>query len=254
MTREVQEAPKQVQKLEGAGPSSADYTLTDFRNARSFHRGVAGSADAYLPVMEAPNDLRPLTKEEQVAKDVDNAARQYGKLFDRVKPGADPKEGLTAKDLEALSKQNLNPQEKAALAFLQKNFDALNTKWAGGNYNPARESAVTLTSLLDYGSRAEATGKTEISRDGRRAEAANPQNRPVANDNYDPRRADWGDRPNPGNIKVKDGWGWNDVALESLKKQGIPYSYEVMNQERERLQRLNPDKAKMLHPKHDIVM
>jgi len=190
--------------------------------------------DGQLPPMSVINNIVDNQTRRVATQEAQNAERQLPTLIDMAGPDAQRRGGVTKEELDRLQyDRRLNPDQQRAAKYLRDNYDELETGgWRGS-------SKITPRSLKENADEA-----TNV--DPRRVEQARRQ------DEEAQRRFRESERK--GNeVEVGKGWGWYRVAEEALKKQGQdrPSPQDIVR-ETERLQKLNPDKVKMLHP-HDKI-
>jgi hypothetical protein len=155
-----------------------------------------------------------------------NADRRLPGLMER----AGKKDGLTDKDLEKLAADDkLTPEEKRAVKFMRDNYETLQT--GGWRF----DDKITPDSFKEN-----AKDATKV--DAKRTGDAARELEDVL-------------RKKPTEVEVKAGWGWYRIAEESLHKQGSgkPNPQDIIR-ETERLQKLNPDKVRMVHPGDKIKL
>jgi hypothetical protein len=242
-----------IEQFEGAVPSRStsiqyDSVLSDMQSYQTisdrYRQQAPVSPDVELMLRKVPMTDSSIRAENQQMRsaEVDNARSQLESLRERA--GQRSRDGLNREELTALSRRtDLNENQRRAVNFMLDNYDAL--KRSSSPLGLHRE-AITGDSLTTNRDKAYVPPKPEH----RQADA-----REVAEALDKAERKDRRGAPRearPDDVVVKDGWGWWQVTREYMRVNGIPYTEQAWRREQARLQKLNPDKVDMLHPKDRI--
>lgn len=230
-------------------PSGVQYHQLDMRDysaARAYSQ-TAPSVDAILGRVSLSDEGAAGLAKDMRDGQIDTARQHFQELQKRA--GATGQAGLTKDQLDKVLADPKTPAElRASAKFLHANWDALNTSWVSGpdrqitpySLNAYKDDAITTATDAPNATEQEVA---RAMRNGRRKDL--DTDRRDRDGRRDPR-----DRTD--DVVVKDGWGWWQVTREYMRVNGIPYTEQAWRREQARLQKLNPDKVDMLHPKDRI--
>lgn len=259
--------------------SRSPYYDDAYAGARDFRQPLPNQQDVEryfgnLVLDQTPNvrkQDRMETPAEAVEREIAAAKKNIDELMRLAGNKVRGEDGLSKEDLTKLKDHpGLRKDLKETAEFLLKNYDQLSTtrtsEWLGGVstvINVFQRRRITPNSLEHNKDEASADPKklSQIRDDKPQEIQASPQRK--MSESFDPRDRsdrrdprDRSDRPDRNDVvTVKRGWGWENIARESLNKQGArEYQYRDVIREMERLQRLNPHKRHHINPGDEIVM
>ena len=272
-------------RFEQSGQSLSAAQL--FLEQQRFNRpqyAVPDTSFSALPNIEivSHNQYSPTdTPQVRLAKDAQNAKEQLKDLLKKSGATANDRDGLGMEELNALEQRtDLTEAQRRAVRYMKDNFDALATRRlfedVGGATNwgpigsPLQRRRITPDALDRNQHKADkptdpvqqefkGNGPRNIPQEPfepRVRTQPEPAERPSPNErgrDVPLRKTGLNDELSRDDVVVKEGWGWETIARESLRKQGrTSQNGADVYKEIERLQRLNPDKVRMVHPNDRI--